>query len=342
MGCCYCTSQGLRSLGWVAWVDLSSLILPFCFHNTTDSTSVSEESMGQEESKKASASNESSDQGEATKDSTSSSDESTEQVFDEPWRVIDWGNNEELVKELTEYQPEIEGVKHLRVLVYGPVGAGKSSLINSMISALLGRMTIPAAVSNTQADEGSFTVQYKAHRIRKGRGKTKTYYPFLFNDIMGLESDQNMGVRADDIKLAMMGHVREGYKFNPKSSISSTNASEINSSVIQKMKEVRQTARDLGIPQIAIGTHIDEMYAEIEKDLKNVYKSKSLRKKMEMFSSEVGIPLNCIMAVKNYSEETKNNPDMDTLILTALKQMVNFGDDFIEEMSEMSDAADKI
>ncbi|XP_055004628.1 interferon-induced protein 44-like [Boleophthalmus pectinirostris] len=258
-----------------------------------------------------------------------------------------------------DYEPQNDEVHHLRVLlVYGPVGAGKSSLINSMTSALLGRMAIPAAVNNTQSDEGSFTVQYKTHRIRKGRGKSRGYFPFVFNDIMGLESDKNVGVRAEDLKLAMMGHVKEGYKFNPICSLSpsdhyynphpkpddkvhvlvlllSANCPETNTSVIQKMKEVRQTARDLGIPQIAIGTHIDDVCDQIEKDIKNVYKSKSLKTKMEMFSNEVGIPLNCIMALKNYSQgEMKNNPDMDTLILTALKHIMDFGDDFIEEMSE--------
>ncbi|XP_055082524.1 interferon-induced protein 44-like isoform X2 [Periophthalmus magnuspinnatus] len=281
-------------------------------------------------------------------------------VFDKPWREIDWGNNAKLLKELWEYKPQNEDVRHIRVLVYGPVGAGKSSFINSITTALLGRMAIPAAVNNAQSDEGSFTVQYQTHRIRKRKRRlrdSRTHYPVVFNDIMGLESDQNVGVRAEDIKLAMMGHVKEGYKFNSMTSISpsdpyynphpkpddkvhvlvlllSANCPETDSSVIQKMKEVRQTARDLGIPQIAIGTHIDEICDEIEKDVKNVYKSKSLKTKMEMFSGEVGIPLNCIMALKNYSgAEMKNSPDMDTLILTALKHMVDFGDDFIEEMS---------
>lgn len=278
-------------------------------------------------------------------------------MFDKPWREIDWGNNAELLKELTEYEPLNEDVRHLRVLVYGPVGAGKSSLINSMTSALLGRMAIPAAVNNAQADEGSFTLQYKTHRIRKGRGKSRSYFPFVFNDIMGLESDQNVGVRAEDIKLAMMGHVKEGYKFNPMASLSpsdlyynpnprpddkvhvlvlllNANSPSNSISVIQKMKEVRQAARDLGIPEIAIGTHIDYNCDEIEKDVKNVYKSKALKSKMEQFSAEVGVALNRIMGLKNYSEgEMKNNPDMDTLILTALKHMVDFGDDFIEEMS---------
>uniref|UniRef100_A0A3B3ZN19 Uncharacterized protein n=1 Tax=Periophthalmus magnuspinnatus TaxID=409849 RepID=A0A3B3ZN19_9GOBI len=264
-------------------------------------------------------------------------------VFDKPWREIDWGNNAKLLKELWEYKPQNEDVRHIRVLVYGPVGAGKSSFINSITTALL--------AMGTKSYKG---LPYKTHQIGKGKGKSGTHYPVVFNDIMGLESDKNVGVRAEDIKLAMMGHVKEGYKFNSMTSISpsdpyynphpkpddkvhvlvlllSANCPETDSSVIQKMKEVRQTARDLGIPQIAIGTHIDEICDEIKKDVKNVYKSKSLKTKMEMFSGEVGIPLNCIMALKNYSgAEMKNSPDMDTLILTALKHMVDFGDNFIE------------
>uniref|UniRef100_A0AAV2J8A2 G domain-containing protein n=1 Tax=Knipowitschia caucasica TaxID=637954 RepID=A0AAV2J8A2_KNICA len=223
-------------------------------------------------------------------------------MFDKPWRTIDWGHNSGLLEELKEYKPEAEGVEHLRVLVYGPVGAGKSSLINSMNTALIGRMAIPAGVNNTQADEGSFTLQYKTHRIRKGRGSSRSYFPIVFNDIMGLESDQSVGVRTEDIKLAMMGHVKEGYKFNQLSPLSpsdkyynpnprpddkvhvlvlllSTNCPETNSPMIQKMKEIRQAARDLGIPQIAVGTHIDEICDQIEKDVKNVYMSKSLKKK---------------------------------------------------------------
>lgn len=277
-------------------------------------------------------------------------------MFDEPWRKIRWENYENILKEVTEYRPENDEVRHLRFLLYGPVGAGKSSFVNSVTSALAGRMKIPAAVNTSETTTKSFTVQYKTHRIAKGRGKEKTYYPFVFNDIMGLEGGDNVGVRAEDIKLAMMGHVKEGYEFNRLSTLSpsdphyneqpsaddrahvlvcllNANTSDIDPSVIDKMKEIREAARDLGIPQVAIGTHIDGICDEIEKDVQNVYKSKTLKEKMAEFSNVVGIPLNCIMAVKNYCEgDMDKNQDMDTLILTALRHMINFGDDFIEEM----------
>ncbi|XP_044222617.1 interferon-induced protein 44-like, partial [Thunnus albacares] len=190
-------------------------------------------------------------------------------------------------------------------------------------------------------------------RIQKeSRGN---FYPFVFNNIMGLEERAECGVRVEDIKLALKGHLKEGYEFNPASPLSDrdpgyisspseddkvhvlvcvcdANASEIKGSVMQKMREIREAASDLGIPQVAVVTKVDEACGETQKDLKNVYKSKYLKKKMKDFSARLGIPLNCIFAVKNYSSEISPDEDVDTLILNALRLMIDFGDDFINKM----------
>ncbi|CAK6974022.1 interferon-induced protein 44-like [Scomber scombrus] len=194
-------------------------------------------------------------------------------------------------------------------MLYGSVGAGKSSFISSVSSCMRGRMGIPAAGNATTGGVTSFTTKYETHRIKKGdRGD---FYPFVFNDIMGLEENDGRGVRVDDIKLVLQGHVFDKYK---------------------KMKEIREAARDLGIPQVAIVTKIDEACKETKKDLKNVYKSKYLKKKMTDFSSQLGIPLNCIFPVKSYSSEISLVDDVDSLILSALRRMIDFGDDFINTM----------
>ncbi|XP_033833958.2 interferon-induced protein 44-like [Periophthalmus magnuspinnatus] len=275
-------------------------------------------------------------------------------MFDEPWRKIDWGNKEELLKMINRYTPR-HGEKHLRVLVYGPVGAGKSTFINSVTSALYERMSNEAAANTSDSATRSFTLEYETHYIFKEDSLDETY-PFVFNDIMGLEGGEKQGIHPEDIKLAMKGHVRDGYKFNPMSPLSedskhynpnptiddqvhvlvlmlSANCPEIDHSVIQKMKEVRETARDLGIPQIAMGTHVDKACPEIMKDIKNIYRSKSMKTNMEEFSKAVGVPLNCIMGVKNYSEETDNDADVDTLLLIALKHIVTNGKDFVRKQA---------
>ncbi|XP_063352275.1 interferon-induced protein 44-like [Pelmatolapia mariae] len=272
----------------------------------------------------------------------------------EQWRTVSWGNNQEDLQYVRRYKPENSGIKHLRVLLYGPVGAGKSTFINSVKSILQGRPAIPAAASAITATR-SFTKKYQTHKIKEGRGSSATVYPVVFNDIMGLEEGTNCGVHPEDIKLAMMGHVKEGHLFNPLAPLTekdpdynqtpsaddkihvlvcllSANASEIKESVLDKMNNVREMANDLGIPHIMIITKVDEACPETEKNLRNVYKSNYLKRKMKEFSSKVGITVNCIFPVKNYSHEIHLNEDVDTLILSVLKQIIDFGDDFIEQL----------
>ncbi|XP_043987732.1 interferon-induced protein 44-like [Gambusia affinis] len=269
-----------------------------------------------------------------------------------PWRDTTWGgeNKQELLQYMKNFQPQNEEVEAIRVLLHGPVGAGKSSFINSVKNVLQGRMTNEAEASATTSDQ-SHTKIYKTYKIKKeGRGN---FYPFVFNDVMGLE--EKTGVRADDIKLALKGHVKDGYKFNPISSLSDNdlgynfspsisdrvhvlvciydaNAVQMKPSVLQKMREIREAASELGIPQLAILTHIDSACGETDINLRNVYKSKHLKKKVGDFSSSLGIPLNCILLMKNYSHETQLNSDVDTLILNALKLMVDFGDDYADKL----------
>ncbi|XP_038161062.1 interferon-induced protein 44-like [Cyprinodon tularosa] len=106
---------------------------------------------------------------------------------------------------------------------------------------------------------------------------------------------------------------------------------ELENPVLEKVKQVREKASELGIPQIGLMTHIDSACGEINKDLKNVYRSKYLQNRMKDFSSAVGIPVNCIFPIKNYSHEIEMNNDVDILILSALRKIIDFGDDFIEK-----------
>ena len=51
-------------------------------------------------------------------------------------------------------------------------------------------------------------LQLTTYKIPKEDGQS--FHPFVFNDMMGLERSE--GVLVDDVKLALRGHMRDGYQ----------------------------------------------------------------------------------------------------------------------------------
>ncbi|XP_078131477.1 interferon-induced protein 44-like [Sander vitreus] len=274
--------------------------------------------------------------------------------FSKPWREINWRDRQSALQYVKDYRPQTDG-QQLRILLHGPVGAGKSSFINSVQSALHDRMYAQALVDNTS--HNCFTKRYTTYKIRKE--KTGTFYPFVFNDIMGLDPDK--GIPVSDVKLALKGHVKEDYRFNPESALSeddqfynkqptnndkvhvlvcvinANTLSQMSEKTVEKIRDIRIEARKLRIPQVAILTKIDEVHPEIKENIQNVYTVKCLKEKMELFSATVGIPMNCIFPVKNYESEIDLNSDVDALILSAMKHIINFGDDYINFNNDQSE-----
>ncbi|XP_071323348.1 interferon-induced protein 44-like [Trachinotus anak] len=238
-------------------------------------------------------------------------------LLDEPWREINWKDKQRDLQHVNNFKHQTEG-QQLRILLHGPVGAGMSSFINSVNSVLQGRMCTLALVDNTS--HGCFSKEYTIYKIQKG--SPETFYPFVFNDIMGLSQQES--VLVDDVKLALLGHVKEGYVVQH-----SLDSDTIHHETVQKIRDIRTEASRLGIPQVAVLTKVDKACPEIRRDLKNIYRRKYLREKMEEFSAHVGIPMNCTFPVKNYHEEIDISDDTDAVTLSTLRRIIDHGGDFI-------------
>uniref|UniRef100_A0A3B1J197 G domain-containing protein n=1 Tax=Astyanax mexicanus TaxID=7994 RepID=A0A3B1J197_ASTMX len=215
--------------------------------------------------------------------------------------------------------------------------AGKSSIINTIKSIFENRpfVNAPAATGSST----SYTLNYKKYSV--GR--------FAIYDVKGLERTSG-GVNPDDIINALKGHIKNGYKFgddpintddefynispglNDKihcliSVIPASNPSGrgpdgkeafIDEEMVKKLKNIRENASKLEIPQVVFMTKVDKACPTTKEDLSKIYTSKKIKEKMEVCSNLLNVPMNCIFPVQNYHEENKLDPVLNSLMLDAL------------------------
>ena len=85
-------------------------------------------------------------------------------------------------------------------------------------------------------------------------------------------------------------------------------------------------------------TKLDKVCPKVEEDAKHVFHSAAVRNAVDKVADVMGLPRGYVLPIKNYESETILDPNMDILVLNALKQTINFADDYIEEqMDKMAD-----
>uniref|UniRef100_A0A671V4S1 TLDc domain-containing protein n=1 Tax=Sparus aurata TaxID=8175 RepID=A0A671V4S1_SPAAU len=104
----------------------------------------------------------------------------------------------ELMESIKSYKPTVSSVSQVRVLLIGPVGAGKSSFFNSINSVFRGHVTSQAISGSSTT---SLTTQFRTCALKAGReGKP---LPIILCDTMGLEESTGSGLDIDDIRSSL-------------------------------------------------------------------------------------------------------------------------------------------
>ncbi|XP_073718016.1 interferon-induced protein 44-like isoform X5 [Misgurnus anguillicaudatus] len=274
-------------------------------------------------------------------------------VKEKPWRNILWTEKQkqDLMKCIKDHKPLVSSVNRVRILMIGPVGAGKSSFFNSINSIFMGRMTNKAMAGSSGT---SLTTQFRTYPLKDGReGKP---LPFVLCDTMGLEEQTGAGLDIEDISSIIQGLIPDRYQFNPmvpfhrdeqKSSrpsslqqkihcvvymIDATKISLMSSKLEEKLAAIRKKVNSLSVPQIVLMTKVDEACPLVEEDLQKVYVSSYIKTKVQEVSSRLGVPVSCVLPVKNYSQELELNLNCDLLLLTAVQQMLNYAEDYLDDV----------
>ncbi|KAI9138880.1 hypothetical protein BKA69DRAFT_1127004 [Paraphysoderma sedebokerense] len=224
-------------------------------------------------------------------------------------------------------------VNQVNVLVFGGVGAGKSSFFNTIDTALQGRLTQRAMVGT---GTGSLTTELSKY-VCPGIPRLVLW------DTKGWDKNS---YEQGELNYILDGNIPDFFDlsrpitysvpgFNQKPTILDRIhvmlllifASSISAEYFEKMSKFRDAARIRNIPILALLTKIDKVNENIYTDVKNVYQSTAIRAMMEDVANRLGVSANCVLPVKNYYNELEPHIPVDCLALDVLIRVLFAAED---------------
>ncbi|XP_035863451.1 interferon-induced protein 44-like isoform X5 [Sander lucioperca] len=268
------------------------------------------------------------------------------------WRDMEWTEEQKtsLMKTISSYRPICHEVTQARVLLLGPVGSGKSSFVSSVQSVFNGRVTNRAMVGSSLT---SFTKKLQSFHIHCQKGEDPT--GLVLCDIVGLGGGEMTGLTLYDILSVIKGHVPEGHKFSPDQPVRSETVGYVKKPSLKDkihcvafvvdgskiltypkglsttFQQLREHISELGVHQVALLTHVDQICPETAKDVTKVYESRIIRDMMSKAGALLGMSTSYIVPVKNYSSELDLDASTDVLLLSAVDHILQYAELYFQD-----------
>ncbi|KPP75461.1 hypothetical protein Z043_105291, partial [Scleropages formosus] len=214
---------------------------------------------------------------------------------------------------LVSYEPSNEELTRVRVLLLGPVGAGKSSIITSIRSVLYRHVVNLPIIG---AGPHGFTKNLKSYPIRAERGGSITALTLC--DTMALGNRYRLDPSLKD-KIHCVVFTLDACELTFYSN-----------GLKETVRKLRSEISDLEIPQLVFLTHVDEVCHGVHKDIRYVYSSRIVQEKIKKAAELAEMPVSSVLPVKNYCSEVAVDRDIDILLLSAIGQVLNAVEDTFE------------
>ncbi|XP_034766379.2 interferon-induced protein 44-like [Acipenser ruthenus] len=256
-----------------------------------------------------------------------------------PWREVKFSDDAymKLQEEIKKHEPHRKAYT-TNILISGSVGSGKSSFLNSVLSELR-RKEFNGRVQTLQAVRpGAQTSVTQRLRCHKFIEKIKIF------DTAGFELEKTVNATII-LKKIIDGEVAEGTKFDNilKSKmegdkihcvvlvLSLHTAENMHPALIQFYEQFIGMLTETEVPCQLLVTFVDKLVEKTE-DLKNLYRRRDIKQKIEMLAKKMRISMCNVLVVSNYFEEMKINQIKGTLLLEAVAQMLMAAKPFQERM----------
>ncbi|KAK3610856.1 hypothetical protein CHS0354_039127 [Potamilus streckersoni] len=272
-----------------------------------------------------------------------------------PWRKsLPWKKEslKQLIDSFENYEPpDALKLPETRILMVGPVGAGKSSFFNTLNSIFKGRIT---QRGYTGSAEHSLTTVYRQYKILSRT--TKKSMRFRLCDTRGMEETEGLGLI--EFNYLLEGNVPDWYKFDGASPLCTetpgfihiprikdkvhcvmfifdcSTVDVIPKNILDKIKDMQKRLIQRGVPQTVILTKVDKVSEIVQGDVSKVFQCEKVKNVVDKVSQTLGVPRSNIFPIKNYENETELDQNINILALQALRQVLGFADDYMENYLE--------